>query len=117
LAKDAAVEGTKAAGKAVTATVARVKTPLLVGGAAVAGAVGGAALKDRLTGSRSNGLAKRFKGVSMPNPTKNVNLEKLTNIDFDKVASTAQKVGNYGRQVDEVASAVKRASESAKKAK
>jgi hypothetical protein len=116
-AKEAAAAGTKAAGKAVSTAVSKAKTPLLVGGAAIAGVVGGAALKDRMPGNRSNGLAKRFKGMSMPNPTKNVDLGKLTNIDFDKVASTAQKVGNYGRQVDEVASAVKRASESAKKGK
>ncbi len=87
----------------------------MVTGAAIAGVAGGAVLKDRLSRNHSNGLVGRLKGVSLPSPPKSLDVEKLTNIDFDKIASTAQRISTYGRQVDEVASAVKRASESAKK--
>ena len=116
-AKEAAAAGTKAAGKAVATAVSKAKTPLMVGGAAVVGVVGGAALRDRLAHNRSNGFVGRLKGVSMPSAPK-VDLQgAFKSIDFDKVSKTAQRVGNYGRQVDEVATAVKNASESAKKAK
>jgi hypothetical protein len=78
--------------------------------------VGGVALKDRLPNGRPKGFAKRLKGISLPKPTKGIGLDKL-NVDLDRVSSTAQRVGNYGRRVDEVASAVKNASDSAKKSK
>ncbi|MFL5871598.1 MAG: hypothetical protein ACJ75R_10980 [Solirubrobacterales bacterium] len=117
-AREAAVEGTKAAGRAVGAAVSKAKTPLIVGGAAVAGVVGGAALRDRLAKNRSNGLVGKLKGISMPSGPAKPDLQgMIKKIDFDKVSSAAERVGTYGRQVDEVAGAVKRASESAKKAK
>jgi hypothetical protein len=116
-ARQAASAGTKAAGKAVGAAVAKAKKPLAVGGAAAIGVAGGLVLRDRVSQSRSQMLTKRIKRVSLPKPPKNVDLDALKKIDFDKVSKAAERVGNYGRQVDEVASAVQRASEKAKKGK
>jgi hypothetical protein len=116
-AKEAAVSGTKAAGQAISAAASKAKTPLMMGGAVIAGLAGGAALRDRLGNSRSAGVRQRLNGLRMPRPDKRLDLGKVKDIDFDKVASAAQRVGSYGRQVDEVASAVKRASEAAKKGK
>jgi len=116
-ARQAASAGTKAAAMAVGAALAKAKTPLAVGGATVAGVAGGLLLKDRVSQSRSRKLTRRIKSVSLPKPPKNVDLDTLRKIDFDQVSKAAQRVGNYGRQVNEVATAVQRASESAKKGK
>jgi hypothetical protein len=106
-----------AAGKAVAAAAGKLKTPILVGGAALAGVVGGTAIRNRITSTRSRGLGARLKNVSLPKPRKGVDLDALTKLDFDKIAAAAERVGTYGRQIDEVAGAVRRASESAKKGK
>jgi hypothetical protein len=45
IARQAALNGTKAAGRAVAAAGRQAKTPLIVGGAAVAGIVGGLAVR------------------------------------------------------------------------
>ena len=119
-AKEAASAGTKAAGKAIAAGAAKLKRPALVTGAAAAGVIGGVALKQRVDGSRSKGMRARLSratpNLSLPKPGK-PRLPKGAKLDLDGVSKTAQKVGSYGRQVDEVARAVQRASESAKKGK
>jgi hypothetical protein len=120
-AKDAAVAGTKAAGKAVSTAASKVKTPLMVGGAAIAGVVGGAAIRSKIQSNRAGPVRKRLNGFHMPNmpkPGKAIDVAKLRkSVDFDRVADTAQRVGSYGRQVGEVAGAVERASKAAKKGK
>jgi hypothetical protein len=120
-AKDAAVAGTKAAGKAVSTAASKVKTPLMVGGAAIAGVVGGAAIRSKIQSNRAGPVRKRLNGFHMPNmpkPGKAIDVAKLRkSVDLDRVADTAQRVGSYGRQVGEVAGAVERASKAAKKGK
>jgi hypothetical protein len=120
-AKDAAVAGTKAAGKAVSTAASKVKTPLMVGGAAIAGVVGGAAIRSKIQSNRAGPVRKRLNGFHMPNmpkPGKAIDVAKLRkSVDFDRVADTAERVGSYGRQVGEVAGAVERASKAAKKGK
>jgi hypothetical protein len=120
-AKDAAVAGTKAAGKAVSTAASKVKTPLMVGGAAIAGVVGGAAIRSKIQSNRAGPVRKRLNGFHMPNmpkPGKAIDVVKLRkSVDLDRVADTAQRVGSYGRQVGEVAGAVERASKAAKKGK
>jgi hypothetical protein len=110
---EAAANGTKAAGKAVSTAVGKLKTPLLVGGAAVAGVVGGVAVRSKTKSKRGP-----LSGLHMPGNGKGIDLDRMRkSIDFDKVASTARRVGSYGRQVGEVATAVERASTAAKKEK
>jgi hypothetical protein len=60
-AREAAVAGTKAAGRAVSGATSRAKTPLIAGGAAVAGLVGGLAVLNRTDGGR---IAKSTRKIS-----------------------------------------------------
>jgi len=117
----------------VSTAASKAKTPLMVGGAAiagVAGVVGGAAIRNKIQGNRAGPVRKRLNGFHMPNmpkPGKAIDVDKMRksvdfdkmrkSVDFDKVASTAQRVGSYGRQVGEVAGAVERASKAAKQGK
>ncbi len=97
----------------MTAAVVKAKTPLIVGSAAIAGVAGGLAVRAQHKRSRS--LAGRL-GAAASKRGKAVDLNKMRkNVDFDKLAETAQKVGTYGRQVGDVANAVERASKVAKK--
>ena len=97
-ARQAAVAGTKAAGRAVATATERAKTPLIVGGAAVAGVVGGLVVKRLNNGSRSSGM--RLRDIPLP-----IRDGKL---DLDAVASAAQSVGSFGQQLGDVANALKR---------
>jgi hypothetical protein len=85
-ARQAALAGTKAAGHAVTAAASRAKTPLIVGGAAMAGIAGGLAATRRVTGSRPRGRRRK--------------------VDLDAVASAARGVGALGNQVADIATVV-----------
>jgi hypothetical protein len=107
-AREAATAGTVAAGKAVAAAAGKLKAPILLGGMAVAGVVGGAAIRNRIASTRSRGFGRRLSSLD---------LDSLTKLDFDKIAAAADRVGAYGRQIDEVAGAVRRASETAKQGK
>jgi hypothetical protein len=82
----------------VAAATERAKTPLIVGGAAVAGVVGGLVVKRLNNGSRSNGM--RLRDIPLP-----IRDGKL---DLDAVASAAQSVGSFGQQLGDVANALKR---------
>ena len=108
----------------MSTAASKAKTPLMVGGAAiagVAGVVGGAAIRNKIQSNRAGPVRKRLNGFHMPNmpkPGKAIDVDKMRkSVDFDKVASTAQRVGTYGRQVGEVAGAVERASKAAKTGK
>ena len=108
----------------MSTAASKAKTPLMVGGAAiagVAGVVGGAAIRNKIQGNRAGPVRKRLNGFHMPNmpkPGKAIDVDKMRkSVDLDKVASTAQRVGTYGRQVGEVAGAVERASKAAKTGK
>jgi hypothetical protein len=96
-AKDAAAAGTKAAGKAVAAAASKAKTPLIVGGAAIAGVAGGLVAKNRVSSSK-RGRRPRF---SLPT--------RDGKLDLDAVASAARRVGAMGEQVGEIANALERA--------
>jgi hypothetical protein len=92
----AAAKGTKAASHAVAAVATRAKKPLIVGGAAVAGVAGGIALRHR------GGAGRRRLpfGLQMRNG----------NLDLSSIASGAQRVGQIGQQISELAAAADRAS-------
>jgi hypothetical protein len=92
------VSGTKAAGKAVATAAGKARVPLIAGGAVIAGVAGGAALRNRT--SRNSTLRRRLQHVSLPRPG--------VNLDADKLIEGAKRMGAYGEQIREVASAVER---------
>jgi hypothetical protein len=99
-ARQAAVAGTKAAGHAVAGAVGRARTPLIVGGALIAGVVGGVAAKSR-AGLRPG--RRRLAGAPLPTWG--------GKLDLDAVASTARRVSVLGQQVADVAAAFQAADE------
>jgi hypothetical protein len=98
-AKVAALNGTRAAGKALAAAVERAKTPLIVGGAATAGVVGGLAIHRRNSRSRLglNGLS----GIPLP--------VRDGRLDLDAIAAAAHRAGSLGQQLHEIGNALEHA--------
>ncbi len=91
----------KAGGK-VAELASKAKTPLLAGGAALAGIAGGVALKSRDQLRRPlNGL----RSVSLPKSFKNVDLGK---VDLDAVMDAARQVRSLGEQVGDVVDAAEK---------
>lgn len=88
LASKAAIEGTRAAGKAVTLAVSKVKVPLAVGGGLAAGAVGGLALVRRNGHRRKSGP------------------------DLGPVISAAKRAGSIGEELGRLAAAAEKATTS-----
>jgi hypothetical protein len=77
----------------------KAKTPLVAGGAALAGLAGGVALKSRTESRRP---VKRLRSVSLPKSLRNVDLSK---IDLDAITSAGRRVRSIGEQVGELADA------------
>ena len=94
-----ALAGTRAAGKAVSAATSRARTPLIAGGAALAGLAGGLALINRAR--NGSGLGRRS--------------SKDGAFDLDSIASAAKRLSSFGDQVGVIASAVQGLSEGSKK--
>ena len=92
-AREAAVAGTQAAGKAVIAAARRARVPLVIGGAAT---VGLAAVRAR-TGRSS----KQF-GNRLPLPLRDGKL------DMEAVESAAKRVSVLTSQIGEIAGAMRR---------
>ena len=99
-AREAAANGTKAAGRAVMAAGQGLKTPLIMGGAAVAGVAGGLAVRRLNSGSRSG--RTRLGDISLP--------IRDGRLDLDGIASAAKRVGAFGEQLGNVSEALKGAS-------
>jgi hypothetical protein len=79
-------------GERVTSLASRAKTPLLAGGAALAGLAGGVALKSRTESRRP---IKRFRAVQLP--------KSMRNIDLDALIDAGRRVRSIGEQVGDVA--------------
>jgi hypothetical protein len=88
----------KTGGK-VAELASKAKTPLLAGGAALAGVAGGVALKSR---NQSRRPIDKLKAVSLPKSLKNVDLGKL---DVKSLTDAARTVRSIGEQVGDVADA------------
>ena len=99
--KDTAIDRTKVVGHAVAGAASRAKTPLIVGGTAVAGAAAAAVIKDRRDAHRSNGPLKLLGRVSVPK----LNMREL---DLGTVKSVADRVSAYGQQASDIAAAVEK---------
>jgi hypothetical protein len=80
----------------------KAKLPLIVGGAAVAGAVGGVA---RTRAKAKSGPVEALKRVSSSLPTPSINPRKL---DLDKVKSAGERLSSIGQQTVDVANAVEK---------
>ena len=79
-------------GRRVSSLASKAKTPLLAGGAALAGLAGGVALKSRTESKRPT---KRFRSVQLPRSFKNIDLEQLI--------EAGRRVRSIGEQVGDVA--------------
>lgn len=88
------------AGHSVARAARKAKTPLLAGGAALAGAAGGLAL-----GARQTGHTKTM-GLAMPRRPR-------MKVDSRDLAKAAREVGEFGAQVGQLASELRRTREEA----
>jgi hypothetical protein len=84
---------TKEAGQTVSKVASKAKTPLLAGGAALAGAAGGMAI-GAMRSRKSH--SHKMLGIKMPQPKR----VKLRSRD---VAKAAKEVGTFGQHVGELA--------------
>jgi len=91
LAGKAAAAGTRAAGKALSLSISRARVPLVAGGAAAAGLAGGLAVIRRRE-----------------------NLSRNRSLDFDKLISGVQRLGSFGEELAQLATAIQRAADSSK---
>lgn len=97
-AQKAAAAGTRAAGKALSSATSRAKTPLIAGGAAAVGLVGGMALFKRAR-SHEPGMVESIRAaVSGRDGT----------LDLDVIVEAARRIGSVGDQVAAVADAVQK---------
>jgi hypothetical protein len=92
----------KTGGK-VSDVASKAKTPLLAGGAALAGLAGGVALKSRTANRRP---IKKLRSRSLPKSLKNIDLGK---VDLDAITDAARRVRSIGEQVGDVADAADKA--------
>jgi hypothetical protein len=76
----------------VSNLASKAKTPLLAGGAALAGVAGGIALKSRTASKRR---PSRFASVQLP--------KALKNIDVEQMIDAGRQVRAIGEQVGDVA--------------
>jgi hypothetical protein len=88
----------KAGGK-VAEFASKAKTPLMAGGAALAGIAGGVALKSRNDSRRP---LKALRSVTLPKSLKNMDLGK---VDLNSITSAARRMQSIGEQVGDVADA------------
>lgn len=109
-AKSSGESAVSKAGSKVGEFASKAKTPLLAGGAALAGIAGGVAMKNR---SNSRSAFKKLSGpsMSMPKSLKKIDLGK---IDFETITSAAQRAGKIGQQVGDVAEAAEKARKKSK---
>ena len=82
----------------------KAKTPLLAGGAALAGLAGGIALQNQ--NRKSKNPLKKVHAPSMPKQLKKVDLSK---IDLDTFTSAGHRIRSLGEQVGAVADAAEKA--------
>jgi hypothetical protein len=95
------------AGGAVTQVVSKAKTPLLAGGAALAGIAGGLAMRSR--NNKTRNPLKKMSAPSMPKGmTKSIKKMDLSKVDVDSLTSAAQRIGKIGQQVGDVAEAAEK---------
>jgi hypothetical protein len=85
-------------GEKVVSAASKAKTPLVAGGAALAGIAGGVALKSRNSSKRP---IKGLKAVQLP--------KSLKEVDLDKLIEAGRRVRSIGEQVGDVADTAEKA--------
>jgi len=95
------------AGSKLGSVASKAKTPLLAGGAALAGLAGGIAMNRR---NSSKNPLRKMSAPSLPKALKEIDLSKvdLSKVDFDKITDAAHRVRSFGEQVGEVADAAEK---------
>lgn len=94
VARQAAIAGTKAAGRAAAAVASQGKTPLVLGGAALAGIAGRTVIKNRGRSPRSGGrLADALRPL------------RGAELDLEAVASAARRLSDFSARVADMATA------------
>jgi hypothetical protein len=106
---DTVSSGAQNAAQAVGGVVKKSKTPLIAGGAAIAGVAGAAALN-----ARSRRRNRKVLGVTIPrrNGLKNVDARKIAGA----VTDAAKRADRFGQRVSSVANSVQTVSETADRA-
>ena len=81
----------------------KAKTPVLAGGAALAGIAGALVMRDR---SKTRNPLKKMSARSMPKGmSKSLNKLDPSKVDVDSLTSAGRRVGKIGQQVGAVAEA------------
>ena len=93
----------ESAGQSVAAAASKAKTPLIAGGAAIAGAAGGLLVKNRMNASK--GPMQKLRRVSLPKPNGKLNLSK---VDLATMKSTAERISSFGQQAADIAAAAEK---------
>jgi hypothetical protein len=86
----------------VGSLASKAKTPLVAGGAALAGIAGGVALKSRTENRRPVGKLRTRK---LPESLRSIDLGK---VDLDAITHAAKRIRSLGEQVGDVAEAAEK---------
>jgi hypothetical protein len=98
------VAGAHAAGKAISIAASRAKTPLIAGGAAIAGLAGGLAVIRRRRATEP-GLIERLRDAAGGDGA----------LDLEAIADAARRLGSVSGQVGDVVAAMQKAGEASKR--
>lgn len=91
------------AGGTVAQVASKAKTPLLAGGAALAGIAGALVMRDR---NKTRNPLKKMSAPSMPKGmSKSLSKVDLSKVDIESLTSAGRRVGKIGQQVGAVAEA------------
>ena len=95
-------EKVKRTGDRVSHAAAKAKTPLIAGGAALAGLAGGVALKSRTEHRRP---VEKLRTRALPKSLRNIDLSK---VDLHKIAEIGHRMRSIGEQVGDLADAAEK---------
>jgi hypothetical protein len=105
--RNGASSAVSSAGQTVAAAASKAKTPLIAGGAALAGAAGTLLIKNRM--STPKGPIQKLRAASLPKPSLPKPSGKfLSNLDLGRVKSTAERVSSLGQQAADIAAAAEK---------
>jgi hypothetical protein len=93
-----------ASGARLSDLAAKAKLPLIAGGAALAGAVGGMAARRRAA-NRSTGPVAKLRQISSSLPVDKVDLRKL---DLETVKAAGERMTSLGQQAVDITTAVEK---------
>ena len=95
-------EKVKHTGERVSEVASKVKTPLLAGGAALAGLAGGVVLKSRMEHRRP---IEKLRTRALPKSLRNIDLGK---VDLEAITEVGRRMRSIGEQAGDVADAAEK---------